>query len=485
MKQLTRLRHRIGEWLSPKQPAPPEPEQERPRLTATYSMVVPCYNVEEYIDAFFTSVFAQTVDPAGLEIVTVDDGSTDGTAARIRAWSDRYPGRIQYVHQINQGLSSARNTGLHIAKGDWVSFPDPDDFLAADYLEEVDKEVAQKRARPLVFISCYQVYFREMLGANVDKHSLRYLFAKDRTIKPASDLGNHIQFAVATAWLNRKLVEHHRLEFDRRVAPSFEDGHLINRLLLMNPEGETAFLKKPVYYYRKRADRSSLIDRSKLDKRWYLDQFRYGYLDLVSLAKATTGSVPRFIERTLLFDAFARFVYLVDYPERAAFLQPEERKEFLELLKSLFTHISAATIDTFELGKCHERHKVGMLNLMKQARRPVTTVYARSYDAAARLMELSYSSPDLENHATAHINGAEVELMDCTSRASTFLDQVYYVQHSFRVPIDTYDYLTVRVDGQISPIKCADMHLGAMVTSEQVRRTLRAHRKKSNSAEKG
>ena len=102
----------------------------RKKLSTRYSLVVPCHNVERYLDDFFHSLFSQTVDPDCLEIIMVDDGSTDGTARRIADWQSRFPERIRYIFQHNQRQAAARNTGLAYATGEWVSFPDPDDFFS-------------------------------------------------------------------------------------------------------------------------------------------------------------------------------------------------------------------------------------------------------------------------------------------------------------------------------------------------------------------
>ena len=230
--------------------APADLAPRKQGLSDRYSIVVSCYNVEPYIDEFFRSLLAQTVDLARLEIIAVDDGSTDGTAACIAAWAERLP--IRYIFQPNQGLAAARNTGLAYATGTWVSFPDPDDFLAKSYLEKVDREVARAHALPLSMISCKMVMFREGKGEKEDTHPLRYRFTAPRTVLPASDLENHMQLSAAACWLRRELIEANGLRFDPRVFPSFEDGHFLNRLLLLNPRTEVAFIKGAVYFYRKR-----------------------------------------------------------------------------------------------------------------------------------------------------------------------------------------------------------------------------------------
>lgn len=96
------------------------------------SVIVPAYNAERWLDTAVASVTAQTV--RDWELVLVDDGSTDGTPAlcdRLAA-GDR---RIRIMHTTNGGLSAARNNGLDVACGEWVTFLDADDLLHPLFLE--------------------------------------------------------------------------------------------------------------------------------------------------------------------------------------------------------------------------------------------------------------------------------------------------------------------------------------------------------------
>ena len=89
------------------------------------SIVIPVYNVEKYLDACIQSVLRMNTQ---LEIILVDDGSTDGSGALCDRWSEK-DNRILVVHQKNGGLSAARNTGIRNASGEFVMFLDSDDFL--------------------------------------------------------------------------------------------------------------------------------------------------------------------------------------------------------------------------------------------------------------------------------------------------------------------------------------------------------------------
>lgn len=90
------------------------------------SLIIPVYNVEQYLDRCLESVIAQTY--RNLEILLIDDGSTDGSSEMCDRWAEK-DHRIQVVHKENAGVSKARNTGLEIAAGNYIMFLDADDYL--------------------------------------------------------------------------------------------------------------------------------------------------------------------------------------------------------------------------------------------------------------------------------------------------------------------------------------------------------------------
>lgn len=93
------------------------------------SVVVPVYNVEQYLDRCLQSLVSQTLD--SIEIIVVNDGSTDGSADIIRSFQSRYD-NIVVIDKVNGGLSSARNAGIDCAKGEFVGFVDADDYVEPD-----------------------------------------------------------------------------------------------------------------------------------------------------------------------------------------------------------------------------------------------------------------------------------------------------------------------------------------------------------------
>ncbi len=97
------------------------------------SVIIPVYNVEAYLNDCLASVCAQTVD-GGMEIILVDDCSTDGSLALCREWAQRDSRIVLLRHEQNRGLSAARNTALAQARGQHVTFVDSDDTLSPDAL---------------------------------------------------------------------------------------------------------------------------------------------------------------------------------------------------------------------------------------------------------------------------------------------------------------------------------------------------------------
>ena len=109
-------------------------------MTSAVSIIMPCYNAAAHLPGSVGSVLAQTFPD--WELIAVDDGSQDGTLAWLQAQTDP---RIRPLSQPNQGVSSARNSGLAAARGRYVAFLDADDTWTEDFLEKMQ---AALQARP-------------------------------------------------------------------------------------------------------------------------------------------------------------------------------------------------------------------------------------------------------------------------------------------------------------------------------------------------
>ena len=103
-----------------------------PGTSGTISVIVPVYNVEEYLLRCLESILGQTY--RDLQVILVDDGSTDGSSRLCAEFAERDP-RIECIRISNSGVSAARNRGLEAAKGRWIGFVDADDYIEAGFYE--------------------------------------------------------------------------------------------------------------------------------------------------------------------------------------------------------------------------------------------------------------------------------------------------------------------------------------------------------------
>ncbi|EFC70471.1 glycosyltransferase [Prevotella sp. oral taxon 299] len=94
------------------------------------SIIIPVYNTEQTLGRCINSVLQSSLN--NFEIILINDGSTDNSANICESYKNSYPQQIQVIHQKNQGLSAARNAGLDISKGQYVTFIDSDDYISKD-----------------------------------------------------------------------------------------------------------------------------------------------------------------------------------------------------------------------------------------------------------------------------------------------------------------------------------------------------------------
>ncbi len=108
------------------------------------SIIVPVYNVERYIDKCLKSLVNQTLED--IEIIIVNDGSTDKSKEKIQKYIEKYSAKIKYFEKENGGLSVARNYGMRFAKGEYIGFLDSDDYVEKNMYEEMYKKAKEENS---------------------------------------------------------------------------------------------------------------------------------------------------------------------------------------------------------------------------------------------------------------------------------------------------------------------------------------------------
>ena len=114
-----------------------------------FSIIVPVFNCESYLDRCISSVVEQTY--TNWELILVNDGSTDASGALCDAFHNNYPDKVRVMHQENAGVLYARRAGMAMASGEYLCFLDSDDYWDRDLLERVDAQQRITDADIIVF----------------------------------------------------------------------------------------------------------------------------------------------------------------------------------------------------------------------------------------------------------------------------------------------------------------------------------------------
>lgn len=108
-----------------------------------FSIIVPIYNVEEYIEKCFNNIYSQGIDEDDFEIIAVNDGTPDDSMKHVEKFQEKHD-NITIVNKSNGGVSSARNTGIGMAAGKYLLFLDPDDYFATNSLSSIRDDAEQQ-----------------------------------------------------------------------------------------------------------------------------------------------------------------------------------------------------------------------------------------------------------------------------------------------------------------------------------------------------
>ncbi len=435
-----------------------------------FSVITPVYNVAKYLDEYFESIVNQSIGfRSHIELILVDDGSTDRSAKVIKRWQRKFPDNIRYFRKQNGGLSSARNYGLERATHEWLTFTDPDDFLDSSYFAEVEQAVRRTGEEYIAMVSCNTISYYEKTGEKANNHPLRFRYATGERIVGAQNLGSAIQLAASSAFFRKTLICSAGLKFDGRVRPGFEDVHLVGRYLLAARGLWVIFLPKAVYFYRKRSDKTSLLDSTKTHPEWYGDQLRYGSLDLLHQARNQAGAIPTQIQNTIIYDLSWRFRHLVDHPENLSFLDQERRQQFLDLLSEIFALIDVEAIVKYDVHELPLLYRVGILNLFKDADLPRRVVEVQDVDEAMRLVQVVYSSRQHEPDVQFLLGGTELQPIYGKQICHEFLGATFCWEHVAWLPLCDVGRLSASTADRKAVVRLRGENYQDGVTSAQIR----------------
>ncbi len=257
-----------------------------------FSVIIAAYNSDLWISKSIDSIINQTLNfKNNIQIILVNDGSTDNTGKICQEYKAKYPENIIYINsEENLGASAARNLGLKQASGKYINFLDSDDYIANQTFSGVLNFFNRHDDVDLVSIPIY--FFGEKTGA----HILNFKYEKEQVVDLFEN-PEYIQLSAASCFFNRESISD--LKFNHDLTTS-EDVVLINQMLLENPK--LGLCNRGKYHYRKREEKSSLIDNSNLKKEYFTSRLNYYFKFLIIKSIEKYGEVPLFIQYTLMYD---------------------------------------------------------------------------------------------------------------------------------------------------------------------------------------
>lgn len=239
------------------------------------SVIVPVYNVEKFISRCTESLMVQTLED--VEFIFVDDASPDKSMDLVRECVERHPERIPQVrilrHEKNQGLPSARNTGLAEASGCYVFHCDSDDFVEPDMLENLYGAAVGNDA-DIVWCDWYLSF----------EHRERYMRQPDygspmEALKGM--LGGAMKFNVWNKLVRRSLYTENGIEFPA----GYGMGEDMTMMMLFSCAGKVKYVPKAYYHYVKTND--TAFSRTYSDR--HLQELRYNVDRIVRFIKGKYG----------------------------------------------------------------------------------------------------------------------------------------------------------------------------------------------------
>ena len=212
------------------------------------SVIVPVYNVEKYLNKCVESIVNQTYK--NLEIILVDDGSPDNCPQMRDAWVKK-DSRIKVIHKENGGVSSARNAGLRIAKGEYISFVDSDDWMDEDMLSYLLENALSYKAD---IVRCSYYTDTDEGSYPLDWTTTPKFLSRDQRIIDLAENG----FLAGSTW--NKLYSHSIISVWFQNV--FLEDLWFNYELYVNSKLRLLVLSEPKYHYYMRSDSAMHADFS-------------------------------------------------------------------------------------------------------------------------------------------------------------------------------------------------------------------------------
>ena len=257
--------------------------------TPLISVIVPVFNIEDYIKQCLSSLQAQTMKD--IEIIVIDDGSTDNSGQICDSFAEKDP-RFKVIHKNNEGLSAARNDGIDISKGKYIMFVDGDDWVDPEFCE-TPYNVAEKTSSDVVIFG-----WTSQITIN-HKSITQHTIAPVEGIADKRGLLTNLWDSIGVVVWN-KMYQRNLFEKVRFPVGRLSEDHAVTHRIIHNAKS-VYVLKTTLYHHLDYRSNSITSDRSGkflADEAYHiilrkLDLLQWGYIETDEVANAAIAYLTR------------------------------------------------------------------------------------------------------------------------------------------------------------------------------------------------
>lgn len=316
-----------------------------------FSIVMAAYNAERYLTEAVDSLKEQTIGFDKVQLIIVDDGSKDQTAALADALAESYS-NIQVLHKENGGASSARNMGLSHVQGRYINFMDSDDKLSPETLENVyNFFLEHENETDAVVIP--MIYF----DGGDEEHLLNF-FRKETCVADLEEHPDYVAMSMSSTFVRAEAAK--GIRFDTRLAYA-EDARVLLPILLK--KRTLGIVSEAVYWYRRHASGEvSATQNTRYNPKWYQPYLDYFCMGVINHCLETCGNVPAFIQYTLAYDLQLR-LKVEHIPDSV--MDKDAQSHYLDTLFTVYSYIDDAVL--LAQKRTFAEHKLFMLKTKYQA----------------------------------------------------------------------------------------------------------------------
>lgn len=311
-----------------------------------YSIVMPVYKVEKYLEEAILSVINQTIGfKENIQLIIVNDGSPDNSEKIILKYEKQYPENIVYIKQKNAGVSAARNKGFEYVEGEYVNFMDSDDKWDLNAFKYIENFIEKHKNEVDIVtgrIKCFE--------ANNNYHVLDYKFEKTKVVDILEDY-NFVHLHNNTTFIKTEVAKNHK--FDVRLKYC-EDAPYISEMIL--EKRKFGVVREAVYNYRKRLDATSAVQNKNKSIDWYTNTVEYAYKHMMNVSMNKYNKVIPYIQYLVMYDLQWRLRETINKD-----LPLEIKNQYLKDVKDLLVKIEDYII--CEQRNMFTEHKIYCLSL--------------------------------------------------------------------------------------------------------------------------